>query len=274
MGRLGKGRQRARLALALLFLAAGCSAVPPATGVAPAEPAISTPATAPIAGSPSFADPASEELQRAAELSSRGGARPENTATSAATATSEPTPTSAPPTATAVPPPPPPPTARPVYVPPMPVPQPPPPSPSPVTSQGFSVVAEQTALALVNQERQSRGLAPVAMSEALRQVARAHAADMAKRNYFAHNTPEDLSPFDRMRRAGIDFFTAGEIMGFSAGIADPVQAMRSQHQGMMAEQPPNDGHVRTILNPAFGHAGVGVAVTPDQRIYYVCDFTD
>jgi uncharacterized protein YkwD len=277
--RLGTNVGCASAALVALLLAAGCATAPPAPLATAAPPAPSATAITPAVYSTSRETPHLEWLPPAAELSSRGGARPELTATVGAkattplpqaTTTTPATTTSLPPTATLVPPPP---NSRPVPATATSLP-PPPPSPSPVSSQGFSVVAEQAALALINQERQSRGLAPVAMSEALRQGARAHAEDMAKRNYFSHSTPEGLSPFDRMRRAGISFVTAGENMGFSAGIADPVQAVRAQHQGMMAEQPPNDGHLRAILNPAFGRVGIGVALTPDQRIYYVSDFTN
>ena len=135
-----------------------------------------------------------------------------------------------------------------------------------------SVAAEDTALVLVNEERQARGLPPVVMYEPLRRVARAHSLDMASRGYFAHNTPESLTPFDRIRAAGIAYSTAGENLGFSSLISDPVAAVLAQHQVMMAELPPDDGHVRTMLNPTFRRVGVGVVITPDLRIYYSCDF--
>ena len=32
------------------------------------------------------------------------------------------------------------------------------------------------------------------------------------------------------------------------------------HAGMLAEKPPNDGHRRTILDPAATHVGVGYAI--------------
>ena len=152
-----------------------------------------------------------------------------------------------------------------------PVPPPPPPAPAPVAAN-FSVAAEETLLALINQDRQARGLPPVVMYEPLRQVARAHAQDMAARNYFAHNTPEGRTPFDRIRAAGIAYSNAAENLGYSQYIPNPVDSVRANHQAMMAETPPNDGHLRNILNGDLRRVGIGVVLGPDQKIYFACDF--
>jgi uncharacterized membrane protein required for colicin V production len=62
---------------------------------------------------------------------------------------------------------------------------------------------EKRMLDLVNQERAAAGLRPVAPDPELTEVARQHSADMFARGYFAHDTPEGLSPFDRMRQANV-----------------------------------------------------------------------
>ncbi|MCL5108729.1 MAG: CAP domain-containing protein [Chloroflexi bacterium] len=190
-----------------------------------------------------------------------------------------PTATPLPPTATHVPPTaskPPVPTATAVpptqtALPPTPTAAPPPPPPVP---QNVNVEAEQSALVMINQERQAAGLAPLTVSEPLRQLARAHASDMAARDYFAHNTPEGLSPFDRMRGAGITYRTASENLGYSKFIPNPTDGVRAQHQAMMNETPPNDGHRVNILNPAFTKVGIGVVAMPDTRVYLDCEFTN
>ncbi|MHB1134001.1 MAG: CAP domain-containing protein [Chloroflexota bacterium] len=179
------------------------------------------------------------------------------------------------PTATPVPPTPVPPTATPVPPTPTKAPAtatPVPPAPAAPAAGTFSPAAAQTALALINADRQQAGLAPVVMYEPLSQVARAHAQDMAARNYFAHNSPEGLNPFDRMRRAGIVFSGASENLGYSLGIPDPVAAVRAQHQAMMAEVPPDDGHRVNVLNAGFKRVGIAVILTPDGRVYYDCEF--
>ena len=147
-------------------------------------------------------------------------------------------------------------------------------APPSATSGGPTATAEQTALDMINGSRQALGVPPVVMDEAIRQVARAHAADMAARNYFGHYTPEGASPFDQMRSAGIAFGTAAENIGWGQGYANPTDSVRANHDVMMAETPPNDGHRRNILNPALHRVGIGVAQAPDGKVYYVCDFAD
>jgi len=106
---------------------------------------------------------------------------------------------------------------------------------------------EKQMLDLVNQERQSRGLNALAPDPELTEVARKHSADMFARGYFAHDTPEGISPFDRMRDAGVRFLTAGENLALAPTI--PVA-----HNGLMN----SPGHRANILRKEFGRVGIGV----------------
>jgi uncharacterized protein YkwD/uncharacterized membrane protein required for colicin V production len=122
---------------------------------------------------------------------------------------------------------------------------------------------EEAMLELVNKERTSRGLVPLVMDEKLREVARAHADDMFKRGYFAHNTPEGVDPFARMQAAGIVFGTAGENLALAP-------ELNIAHEGLMN----SPGHRANILNPSFRKVGIGVL---DGGIYgkmFVQEFTD
>ena len=106
---------------------------------------------------------------------------------------------------------------------------------------------EKQMLDLVNQERVAAGLKPVEADPELTEVARRHSADMFARGYFAHDTPEGLSPFDRMREANVRFATAGENLALAPTI--PVA-----HTGLMN----SPGHRANILRPEFGRLGIGV----------------
>jgi uncharacterized protein YkwD len=106
---------------------------------------------------------------------------------------------------------------------------------------------EKQMLDLVNKERQAAGLNPLAPDPELTEVARKHSADMFARGYFAHDTPEGLSPFDRMREAGVHFITAGENLALAPTL--PVA-----HTGLMN----SPGHRANILRPQFGRVGIGV----------------
>ncbi len=106
---------------------------------------------------------------------------------------------------------------------------------------------ENQMLILVNQERTERGLKPLIMDFNIREVARAHSADMFKDGYFAHENLKGESPFDRMEKAGIKFLVAGENLALAPNV-------ELAHQGLMD----SSGHRANILNPDFGRIGIGV----------------
>lgn len=106
---------------------------------------------------------------------------------------------------------------------------------------------EAQMLDLVNDERAKVGLASLAADPELAEVARLHSADMLARGYFAHETPEGLSPFDRIRAAGITYRTAGENLAVA-----PTLSMA--HTGLMN----SPGHRANILRPEFGRLGIGI----------------
>ncbi|MCA1816527.1 MAG: CvpA family protein [Acidobacteria bacterium] len=106
---------------------------------------------------------------------------------------------------------------------------------------------EAQMLVLVNQERTSRGLRPLAPDPELTEVARKHSADMFARGYFAHVNPEGQNPFDRMAAAGVKFRAAGENLALAP-------TLQIAHAGLMN----SPGHRANILHPAFGRVGIGV----------------
>jgi uncharacterized protein YkwD len=107
--------------------------------------------------------------------------------------------------------------------------------------------AEEQMLMMVNQERAKRGLSDLSMDDHLQLLAREHSQDMVARGYFSHYTPEGMSPFDRMDKAGITYEFAGENLAFS-------QSTELAMQGLMA----SPGHKANILSSNFHKVGVGV----------------
>ena len=106
---------------------------------------------------------------------------------------------------------------------------------------------EQRMLDLVNKERAAAGLRPLVADPELTEVARQHSADMFARGYFAHDTPEGLSPFDRMRAANVHFVTAGENLALAPTLS-------VAHTGLMN----SPGHRENILRQQFGRVGIGI----------------
>ena len=106
---------------------------------------------------------------------------------------------------------------------------------------------EEQMLELINKERASRGLKPLAADPDLLPVARAHSTDMFTRGYFSHYTPEGEDPFQRMKDAGVRFRTAGENLALAP-------TLQLAHTGLMN----SPGHRANILNPNFGRVGIGI----------------
>jgi uncharacterized protein YkwD len=106
---------------------------------------------------------------------------------------------------------------------------------------------EAQMLELVNRERLAARLRPLAPDPELTEVARKHSADMFARGYFAHDTPEGLDPFARMRAAGVRYLTAGENLALAP-------SLQVAHHGLMN----SPGHRANILHPQFGRLGIGI----------------
>ena len=106
---------------------------------------------------------------------------------------------------------------------------------------------ELEMLELVNKERVKNGLKPLKNDPELASVARAHSKDMFAKGYFAHDSPDGKSPFDRMRDAKVEFSKAGENLALA-------QTLEIAHINLMN----SPGHRANILHPAFGRLGIGI----------------
>jgi uncharacterized protein YkwD len=101
------------------------------------------------------------------------------------------------------------------------------------------------------------------MDEKLQEVARAHGEDMFARGYFAHNTPEGKTPFDRMNEAGIKYVVAGENLALAPNL-------ETAHQGLMDSK----GHRENILSTDYGKVGIGVIDGGKYGEIFVQEFTN
>lgn len=122
---------------------------------------------------------------------------------------------------------------------------------------------EQDMLVLVNQERAKEGLPPLQMDSELTAVARNHSNDMFRRGYFSHNTPEGISPFDRIEAGGISYLIAGENLAHAPTL--PIA-----HTGLMN----SPGHRENILRPEFGRVGIGILDGGSRGLMITQNFRD
>jgi uncharacterized protein YkwD len=106
---------------------------------------------------------------------------------------------------------------------------------------------EAQMLALVNQARSEHGLRELSADPEAAEVARAHSRDMLARGYFSHVSPQGLTPFDRLQRAGVRYRAAGENLALAPRVT-------VAHDGLMN----SPGHRANLLNPRFGRVGIGI----------------
>ena len=125
---------------------------------------------------------------------------------------------------------------------------------------------EAEVLRLVNVERASAGCSALQSNPVLVGVAREHSTDMGQHGYFAHNSQDGRSPFDRMRAAGY----SGGLMGENIAAGQPTPA------AVMDAWMHSEGHRANILNCGFHVIGIGVANVAGSpyRIYWTQDFGD
>ncbi|MDF2985840.1 MAG: uncharacterized protein K0R50_1350 [Eubacterium sp.] len=121
---------------------------------------------------------------------------------------------------------------------------------------------QKKVVELVNAERAKAGLKPLKMNTELSKVATLKSQDMAKNNYFDHNSPTYGSPFDMMKKYGISYRTAGE--NIAMGQTTPEQVMN----GWMN----SPGHRANILKSSFTEIGVGIAKNSSGRLYWTQQF--
>jgi uncharacterized protein YkwD len=113
----------------------------------------------------------------------------------------------------------------------------------------------------VNRVREREGLIPLRRDGAVDRVARAHSRDMVARGYFAHETPEGLTPPDRLARGGVSGISlAGENVGLT-NRGDPNREI----VGNWLSSPV---HRQNLLAPMFNVTGIGVARAADGTLFY------
>lgn len=142
-------------------------------------------------------------------------------------------------------------------------------TPHPTTSQ-----PQQLALyvfGLINHDRSAMGLPAYSWSSALAAGAHLHNVHMMNYGQLSHQCPGEPGLGTRITNDGITWRSAGENIGWS-NYPDPQQGVLANHQGMMAEKPPNDGHRQNILSTSFNLVGIDVLVDNQHNIWLTEDF--
>lgn len=137
---------------------------------------------------------------------------------------------------------------------------------APFTAPAVKDAAEvrQRVLELVNQARARerkcgrrtfRAVAPITASASLDRAAQAHAADMAKNNWFEHEGTDGSTPAKRVERYGYRWTTVGENIAAGAATADEVV------KGWLD----SPGHCTNIMSADFKQMGIAYVVNQRSK---------
>lgn len=127
----------------------------------------------------------------------------------------------------------------------------------------FDEKLEFAMVDLVNKERVSRGLNALTYDPALRVVARNHSADMFKRGYFSHFSPEGKSVADRADEQGVSYMVIGENLAYAP-------SLELAHNGLMD----SPGHRANILSADFNKVGIGAANGAEYGVMFTQVFSN
>jgi hypothetical protein len=118
----------------------------------------------------------------------------------------------------------------------------------------FDRDAEADLLELHNAARDREALAPLKFSPALSWAARAHAADLVRRGYFAHTSPEGFSSRERVGLLCRRFVgAAGENLALENDSRSPPGA--GEFMTLWLQSP---GHRANVLRSSYDHVGFGL----------------
>lgn len=123
---------------------------------------------------------------------------------------------------------------------------------------------EAELLSLHNETRAEHGAPPLCVEKRLAAVAGAHSKDMIERDFYSHETPEGVTPAQRVQSAGYDYSSMAEnihLKEVSRMGRPSTRDLGATFEDWM-ESP---GHRENLLNPALKEVGIGVATGMTQK---------
>ena len=117
-------------------------------------------------------------------------------------------------------------------------------------SNFLSAVIPQSLAVLANSDRGANNLQSLSYSPVLEAAAQEKANDMAAKGYFAHNSPEGITPWYWFSKVGYSYVYAGENLAVNfSDSADVNNAWMN-----------SPGHRANILNDKFSEVGIATAL--------------
>lgn len=102
---------------------------------------------------------------------------------------------------------------------------------------------------LTNKDRLKEGLPELSINESLVTAANMKAQDMAKKEYFAHQSPDGRMPWDFIKAAGYSYVYAGENLAVNFDDSGEVERAWMD----------SPTHKKNIINPKYTEIGIATA---------------
>lgn len=118
----------------------------------------------------------------------------------------------------------------------------------------FADITSSALLNLINQERENQGLGLLKENPLLVWAAELKAEDMLKYDYFAHRSPQGITPWHWFKKVGYDYKFAGENLAI--GFLESEEVYRA-----FRDSPP---HRANLLNENYQEIGIAI-VSGDFR---------
>lgn len=113
----------------------------------------------------------------------------------------------------------------------------------------LSAIYASVLVNLANKDRTNQNLSELKVNPLLERAAQMKADDMAERGYFAHNTPEGLTPWYWVERAGYKYKYAGENLAVNFLESEEV------HSAWAA----SPTHWLNIVSPRYTEIGIATS---------------
>lgn len=123
--------------------------------------------------------------------------------------------------------------------------------PTPVIEEPEDILDANIIFDLVNDYRVSQGLPALKRDTKLDASAMAKCLDMQQKDYIAHVSPDGTEPWYFIKRAGVEYESAGENIAFIATVDE---------QKILDAWVTSESHRTNIVKKAFSSAGMAVCL--------------
>lgn len=132
------------------------------------------------------------------------------------------------------------------------------------------ILARQAALDVIAEVRLGQQLPPLHSDPFLERLGDAFCSKLLLENRQGHFTSDGIPPYLRYLLAGGRGFHKENVGSYETtgllGVDELPELTRKLTSAMLQEQPPEDGHRRTLLDPLATHVGIGLAYSSHRLV--------